>query len=117
MTSEQAERPQDQPGDRPGASETEQQGAHQEGGTQFDESGQVRGYTREGAVSAIPGGPVDPTIRPEEGQGTNTGEMVGREDAGGLTGETPTKPAAEPRPATRSTGRSGSSGSSGGTRR
>jgi hypothetical protein len=79
-------------GERAGASEVEKRGAHQEGGTIFDESGRVTGYTHEGAVSATPGGPIDPTIRPGEGEGGAGDDqlhVVDREDAGALTGDTP----------------------------
>jgi hypothetical protein len=93
------------------ASEVEQQGAHQEGGTKFDETGRVTGYTREGAVSAIPGGPVDPTIRPSEGQGEVTGETLSREDApsGGPGAVTGDQPKAEPKPPASGSSTSGSS--------
>jgi hypothetical protein len=70
---------------RAGASEVEEKGAHQDGGTKFDETGRVIGYTHEGAVSATPGGPIDPTIRPSEGQGGDFDEAVDREDAGPTT--------------------------------
>jgi hypothetical protein len=76
-------------GERAGASEVEKRGAHQEGGTIFDESGRVTGYTHEGAVSATPGGPIDPTIRPGEGEGDDDLHVVDRGDAGALTGDAP----------------------------
>jgi hypothetical protein len=71
----------------------------QKGGTILEE-GRPVAYTREGALSAVPGGPPDPTILPEgefleneppasEGEGGDAEgvKMVDRADAAPLTGD------------------------------
>ena len=46
-------------------------------------------YTQDGAVSAVAGGPKDPTIQPGqfEGEGEGGLRVVDRGDAGPLTGD------------------------------
>jgi hypothetical protein len=56
------------------------------GGMRIEPGGRVT-YTQEGAVSATPGGPPDPTIDPDAGQPVGNVEVVDRADVGGLTGE------------------------------
>jgi hypothetical protein len=70
-------------------------GPRQVGGTRIDETGRVT-YTEEGAVSATPGGPLDPTIDPEAGQPVGTRgdggsgvEMIDREDVPDTAGDQP----------------------------
>jgi hypothetical protein len=57
----------------------------QKGGTILEE-GRAVAYTREGALSAVPGGPADPTILPE-GEFLETGEA-----SRGPSGEAETVP-------------------------
>ena len=52
------------------------------GGTILEADGRVT-YTRDGAVSALPGGPPDPTIQPGqfEGEGQGGLKVLDRADA------------------------------------
>jgi hypothetical protein len=61
-----AERKADQPAETEAPPEPTTGAREQLGGTILEE-GRVVGYTEEGALSAVPGGPVDPTILPGTG--------------------------------------------------
>ena len=64
-------------------------GPRKMGGTILEADGRVT-YTRDGAVSALPGGPPDPTIQPgqfEEDEGAGGLKVLDRTDAAPLTGD------------------------------
>ena len=61
------------------------------GGTIIEADGRVT-YTRDGAVSATPGGPPDPTIQPGQFEEPEGGlKVLDRTDAAPLTGDTEKK--------------------------
>jgi hypothetical protein len=66
--------------------EAQEEAPRRVGGMRIEPGGRVT-YTQEGAVSATPGGPPDPTIDPDAGQPVGNVEVVDRADVGGLTGE------------------------------
>jgi hypothetical protein len=84
-----AERKAPEPPDEPEGDQEEAQdeeAVRRVGGMRIEPGGRVT-YTQEGAVSATPGGPPDPTIDPDAGQPVGAPEVVDRADVGGLTGE------------------------------
>ena len=69
----------------------QQLGPRKMGGTILEADGRVT-YTQDGAVSALPGGPPDPTIQPgqfEDQEGEGGVKVIDRADAAPLTGDTP----------------------------
>ena len=63
-------------------------GPRKMGGTILEADGRVT-YTRDGAVSALPGGPPDPTIQPGQFEEPEGGlKVLDRGDAAPLTGDT-----------------------------
>lgn len=75
----------------------QQLGPRKLGGTIIEADGRVT-YTKDGAVSAIKGGPLDATIQPgqfDEAEGEGGVKVVDRADAAPLTGDTPLPGAAK----------------------
>lgn len=69
----------------------QQLGPRKLGGTIIEADGRVT-YTKDGAVSATAGGPLDATIQPgqfEDEEGEGGVKVVDRADAAPLTGDTP----------------------------
>jgi hypothetical protein len=66
----------------------QQLGPRKMGGTILEADGRVT-YTQDGAVSALPGGPPDPTIQPGqfEDEGEGGLKVLDRADAAPLTGD------------------------------
>jgi hypothetical protein len=81
-----APEPPDEPEQDQEVDQAQEEAARRVGGMRIEPGGRVT-YTQEGAVSATPGGPPDPTIDPDAGQPVGNVEAVDREDVAGLTGE------------------------------